>query len=159
MHEVGAVEPLTFHHERLLPEQLLARNDLHRHAEHLRLDGVLEPAIVYRTDAVARAEDKVDEVVVLPRLAQPVWEGQLGAVAGLAERRHRAIHVASAQEEIEVLRVTHDPRVLEEGVRASDEKGNACITEHVQRAAIERVRVARRFVERGLAGSHGVMAG
>jgi hypothetical protein len=68
VHDVGAVEPLALHDERLLPQKLLAGHDLDRHPEHLRLDGVVEPAVVHGTRPVSRVEDEVDEVIVPPRL-------------------------------------------------------------------------------------------
>jgi hypothetical protein len=152
VHDVRTVEPLALHDERLLPEQLLARYDLHRHAEHLRLDRVLEPTVVNGAGAVAGAEHEIDEVLVPPRLREPVREGELGSVARRLECLHRAIEVGAAKEEVEVLRVAHDPRVLEEGVRAADEEGYGRVAEHVQRATVEGVGVLRRLVERRLAG-------
>src|SRR5450631_3506654 len=65
VHDVGAVEPLALHHERLLPEELLAGDDLHRHTQHLRLHGVIEPTVVHHGESIAGAEDEVDEVVML----------------------------------------------------------------------------------------------
>jgi hypothetical protein len=155
VHDVGAVEPLALHDERLLPDQLLAGNDLHRHAEHLRLHRVVEPAVVDLAHAVAGVEHQVDEVIVLPCLAEPVGEGELGAVARVPQRAHRAIHVRATEEEVEVLRVADDSRVLEEGVRAADEKWHRGVAEHVERATVEGVRVLRGGVEGGLTGHGG----
>ena len=85
--DVAAVEALALHDERLRPDHLLGRAEPDRHPEHLVLDRVLEPAVVHPRDAVARAEDHVDEVLAVAGLAQPVGEGALGAVALACERR------------------------------------------------------------------------
>jgi hypothetical protein len=67
--DVGAVVAFALHHERLLPEQLFDRRDLHRHTEDVRLEGELEPEIVHLADAVAGAEYEIHDVAALSALA------------------------------------------------------------------------------------------
>src|SRR5437764_15041997 len=63
----------------------------------------------------------------------------------------------AADEQVEVLRLANDAGVVEECMRAADEKRNARITQDVQRASIEGVRVAPRVVERRLIGHSDVV--
>ena len=83
----------------------------------------VEPAVVDLGDAVAGAEDEVDEVLAAARLAQPVREGQLGAVAGGLEQRSRARSRSSRpEEEVEVLGVAGDAGVALRGEGAADQE-------------------------------------
>ena len=109
--DVGAVVALALHHERLLPEQLFDRRDLHRHAEDVGFERVREPHVVDAADAVARAEDEVDDVVALLGLGEPVRERDLGVIARPARNASSAgIEVVLLEEEVEVLRFADDAR-------------------------------------------------
>jgi hypothetical protein len=152
VHDVSAVEALPLHDKRLLPEKLLDWSDLDRHPEHFGLERVSEPLVVHAADAIARREDQVHMVARLMRLREPVRERDLRAVAGIAKRGERAIQVAASHKEIEVLGVAHDAGVLEIRVGSPHQKWNVRVTQHVQRAAIERVGVATGVVERRLKG-------
>ena len=83
--DVGAVEALALHDQPLRPDHLLGRNQLHVDVEDDAVDRVVEPQLVDDRDAVAGAEDQVDEVVALERLAEPVRKRELRLVAGRLE--------------------------------------------------------------------------
>ena len=57
---------------------------------------VEEPLVIHGTDSVPGVEDEIDEVIVTPRLAQPVRKGELGPIACRLECLHGAIEVAAA---------------------------------------------------------------
>src|SRR5439155_23854979 len=104
--DVGAVEALAFHDQPLRPDHLLRRDELDVHLEDLAGDGALEPELVDDGDAVAGAEDEVDEVLPFPSLADPVREGELGAIAGGLKKPAGAVEVGAADEDVEVLGLT-----------------------------------------------------
>src|SRR2546423_9536482 len=106
--EISAIVTLAFHDERLLPEELLHRSDLHRHSEDIGLVRASEPLIVDVADAVAGTEYQVDGVVPFFRLCQPMWEGDFRVVAALAKRAERRVEVRAANENVEVLRFPND---------------------------------------------------
>src|SRR5262245_15840 len=147
---VGAVEALALHDERLRPDHLLDRNEPDGAAEDLLRYAVLEPLVVDDGDAVARAEDDVDEVVAAARFAQPVREGQLGLAASGAERLEHAFHVARVDADVEIPRVARDSGIALEGVRSADEKLDASVVEQAHRAEIEVAGRARELVVHGM---------
>src|SRR5262245_22317628 len=129
--DVGAVVALPLHHERLLPEQLFDGRYLHRHAEDVGFERVREPFIVDTTDAVARAEYDVDDVVHLTGLREPVRERDFGLIPGLPQRAERGIQIRAPNEEGEVLRLANDAGIGEQRVRAAEEKRHLRIAEAV----------------------------
>src|SRR5262249_17528944 len=113
--QVGHVRPvvaLALLDERLGPDTLLDRSQAHRQAEKRRLDRVLEPGVVAPGDPVASAEDDVHEVTAAEGLAEPVWIGQLDVVAGPGQGVEGAPRVSRSQEDVEILSVSLDARVL-----------------------------------------------
>src|SRR5205085_8471267 len=100
--------------------------------------GVLEPHFVHARDAVAGAEDQIDEVVAVKRLAEPVRKGELTRVTGLAENFAGALEVFAADEDVEVFRVPLDAGVPRVCVRAADEIFNAFAVETAERVTIKR---------------------
>jgi hypothetical protein len=79
--DVGAVEALALHDQSLRPDHLLGWNEAHRHPDHFRRHGVIEPDVVDLRDAVAGAEDQIDEVVAVKCLAEPMRKRQLRLVS------------------------------------------------------------------------------
>src|SRR6266550_9403139 len=79
---VGAVEALPLHDERLGPDHLLGRNEVHALAENDVLGGVLEPAVVDHRDSISRAEDDIHVGPAPVNLAKPVRKCKL---SGLTE--------------------------------------------------------------------------
>ena len=93
-------------------------------------------------DAVARAEDDVDEVGAALRLAEPVRERDLGLAPGAREHGEHFVDVARTHEDVEVLGMPLDPRVARERIRAADEERDLRVVESLHRARVEREGVA-----------------
>ena len=83
--------------------------------------------------------------------APEIRPSRVGGNGGL-ERLHRAVLVVRADEEVEVLGVADDVRVVQERVRPADEEWNLRLAQDVHRPAIEGVRVEDRVVLGRLAG-------
>ena len=96
---------------------------------HLELGRTRE--VLVADGSARRVEDEVDEVVLLPRLVQPVLGWLLGAESCLAEHVERAVGVLFAEEEVDVVI----------GRRAAARPDRETATEHVVDA---RSRVAPR---------------
>src|SRR6266536_2922599 len=118
---VVAVEALPLAHERLRPDHLLGRREQHGAPHDLCRPRVLEPGIVHRAEAVAGREDEVDEPLASVALPDPDRVQELGPEPRALEGPECRLEVAPAQEDVEVLRVPEDPRVLEERVGARDD--------------------------------------
>ena len=86
-------------------------------------------------------------IVALLCLREPVRKGDLCPVAGECERLERLVDIGASHEEIEVLRLANDAGVVQDRVRATDQKRDARVAQHVQRATIEGVGVAPGIVE------------
>jgi hypothetical protein len=113
---------------------------------------VLEPEVVDAGDTIPRAEDDIHEITALMGFAEPVREAHLGAVATERKRLERAVEVLAHDEQIEILRVADDARIVQESVRATHQERHSGVTEDMQRAPVEGVRTVRRLVERRLIG-------
>src|SRR5690349_8081046 len=150
--DVAAVEALPLHDEGLRPDHLLGRNEPDGAAEDLVEHAMVEPLVVDDRDAVAGAEDDVDEVVATPRLAEPVRERQVGFAARRRQRREHAVDVARMDEDVEVLRVARDAGVALERVGAAHEEVDARLVEALHGAEVE---IAGR---RGQRVVHGMVA-
>jgi len=98
--DVGAVEALALHDERLGPDGFFRRAELHRNAKDFLLDGVLEPAVVDFGDAVAGVENDVNEVLAVMRFGEPMVEGDLGLEAAAREGVKHAPYIAQHSGEI-----------------------------------------------------------
>src|SRR6266536_67786 len=118
---VVAVEALPLAHERLRPDHLLGRREQHGAPHDLCRPRVLEPGIVHRAEAVAGREDEVAEPLAAVALPDPDRVQELGPEPRALEGPECRLEVAPAQEDVEVLRVPEDPRVLEERVGARDD--------------------------------------
>src|SRR5262245_40039111 len=90
---VGAVKAFTLHDERLLPDELLRRTELDRHAEHLPVAGMSKPGIVDGAETVAGAENDIQQRFAVEGLSQPVRKSNLGPVAGTGKCRQRGLTV------------------------------------------------------------------
>ena len=87
--DVGAVEALALHQERLRPDHFLDRHQPHRKAERLVPHRIRKPLVVHFGHAVAAGENQVDEELALAaavRLAEPVRKRELGGDAFFGER-------------------------------------------------------------------------
>jgi hypothetical protein len=98
---------------------------------------VLEPEVVDFGHAVARAEDQVDESVIVVGLAEPVREVALDLVAGRGQRLQRPLEVAHVDEQVEVLGMADDPGVAGEGVGAADQERDSVLLELPHGPAVE----------------------
>ncbi len=110
--DVGPVKPLAFLDVSLRPDHLLGGAELDRDAEDLGVGRVREPLLIDLGHAVARAVDDVDELVLAASLGQPVRERNFGAIPGGGERLEDPVAVAPGEEDVQVLRMPFDPRVL-----------------------------------------------
>jgi hypothetical protein len=128
---------LAFHDQSFGPDHLLGGNELDVHAEHLFLHGMLEPAVVHHGHAVARAEDQVDEVLAVMRLAQPVRERERGFVARFLKRPGGAAEVVAADEDVEVFGVALDAGVARVSVCAAHEMRDGGVLQDGERVAVE----------------------
>ena len=81
-------------------------------------------------------------------------KGDLRVVAGLAQSAERRVEIGASDEQVEVFRLANDSRVVEKCVGAADEERHTRVAEDVERAAVERIRVASWIVEGRLIG-HG----
>jgi hypothetical protein len=134
---VGAVEPLALLNERLGPQHLFDRTQLDGQVEDRPHRRVREPLLIDTRDAIARAVDHVDEVLAAIRLAEPMRKRDGRRVAGTTECAQTALEVSAADEDVEVLGVALDARVVGEGVTTSDKDIDTGSLEHVERAAVE----------------------
>jgi hypothetical protein len=150
--DVRAVEPLALLDERFRPDHLLGRAEVHALVEDVIGHGVVEPVLVDTREAIARAEDDVDEEFAVVGFAEPVRERLLGDVAGRPERGQGRLEVFLADEDVEVLGVALDAGVAREGVGAADQHREARLAEHAQGMAVElaRLRVQERSCRRHL---------
>jgi hypothetical protein len=123
--DVGPVEAIPLHHERLGPDALLGRGHHDANAQHLLLGRVLEPLLVHHRDAVPRAEDDVDEAGRRADLRQPMGEDQVGLVPGLGRCAQESLDVAGADEDVEILGRAVDACLMHERERAPDQERNA----------------------------------
>jgi hypothetical protein len=138
VHHVGAVVALPLLHESLGPEDLLGRAEVDVAPQDLPLHGVAGTRGRPPPRPVPRAVDQVHEQPVLEvGLGQPVGEGALAAGAGGREHAQGGVHVAAAEEEIEVLRVADDSRVGCEGIRPSHQGGHARLRKSIERPLID----------------------
>ena len=117
------------------------------HAEHISLHGELEPHVIHPAHAVAGGEHEVHHVLTVGGLREPVRKGDLRPVARFTQRLERGLDVVLAHEQIEVLCLAHDARVLEQRMRSAHEERDARVAQHVERAAIEGVRIPSRCAE------------
>src|SRR6266852_1180070 len=123
MEDVGAVEPLALLNERFRPDHFLDRRQADDEAEHVGLRRVLEPEIVHARDAVARAEDHVDEVIAAMDLPEPVRKRNLGVVPKALEGLAHARTVLRLHEDVDTLRVARPVRIMRTSDRSADQKG------------------------------------
>src|SRR6476469_419915 len=72
MRDVGSVEALALHDQTFRPQHLFWRDEQNVEIEHAFADRFLEPYVVDFGLSVSGAEDQIDEVVVVPRLPDPV---------------------------------------------------------------------------------------
>ena len=122
-----------------------AGHELHRHAEHFFVDRVREPLVVDFGDAVAGAEDHVDELVAVMRLGQPVAERDLGLEARRASaRRACAARRAAARRCRSPSSSAKCPRSTWNAIAAADHVRHAAAVQHLERRAIQ-----LRFLGRG----------
>src|ERR1051326_3974213 len=135
--DVRAVEALALHDQSLRPDHLLGRNQLDVHVEHFLSHRELEPSVVDTRDAVARAENQIDEVLAFVGLAEPVRKRQLRVVSRALKRRLRARKIVAADEDVEVFRMALDAGVTRERVRAADEMRDAGLRQNRERVSIE----------------------
>jgi hypothetical protein len=112
MNDIGAVEALTLLDECLRPDHLLDRRQSDDRAEHVGFRRVVEPQIVDAGDAVARAEDHVDEVIAAVDLAEPVRKRQRGLVAERLECGQHTRAVVRPHEDVDVLRIARHAREI-----------------------------------------------
>src|SRR4029079_15374888 len=63
-------------------------------------------------------------------LCQPMWKGEGRLVAGALKRSNRRGDIAFAKKEIEIFGVANHSRIAPEGVGATDEKRDFCLTQH-----------------------------
>ena len=138
MRHVGTIEALALHDEGLGPDRLLGRAQLDRHAEHGRLDRVLEPSVVDHGDAVAGTEDDVDHALGGDGLGQPVRERDLGPAADRREHGERGLEIATSQEDVQILRVSRDAGVALEREGATDQERKLRLDESGEGLAIQR---------------------
>src|SRR5438874_3956638 len=148
--DVRTIEALALHDEGLGPDHLFRRDQPHRTAEDFFLHAVDEPFVIHGGDAVAGAEDDVDEILPAPRLAEPVWERQLRLAARRAQRLEYALEVARMDEDVEVLRVPGDAGVALERVCAADEEVDTRLVEQAHRAQVELSGGRRQCVVHGM---------
>ena len=136
MNDVRAVIPLTFHHEALRPDHLLRWAELHRQAEDHAVRGLVEPLLIDRRAAVARAPDDIDGVIADHGLPEPVGKPHLGGKAGKRERGERRLAVLGQHECVQVLRLAREARVALERVAAPNEERNTGLPEGDQRGDV-----------------------
>ena len=138
VHHVGAVEALALLHEALRPDHLFSGTQADGAIEQLRRGRVREPEIVDARDAIAGAEDDVHEIRTAVDFSEPVRKRQLGAVPDRGEQVEDAPAVCRLDEQVEILRVALDARVLGERERAADQIRDRGLVEPRQRARVER---------------------
>lgn len=106
--------------------------------EDLPLEGVLEPPVIYLGDAVARAEDHVDELLSVECLPKPVRKHQGGSAPGQGEDLQDPVAVAPAHEDVQIPGMAFDAGVAPEGVPAADEKGDPRFCQRLEGLTEER---------------------
>ncbi len=137
MLDVGTVEAFALHDVGFLPDDLLGRANRQREAEDVCFARELEPFVIHFADAVAGAEDEVDEIRLLVHLGQPVGEGHFHRVAGSAESFDGALNVLRTKEHIEVLGIAPDIGVRTHRIGTADEEGDGCRTQDVNGGTVE----------------------
>jgi hypothetical protein len=137
MIDIGAVEALALHDERLRPDHFLRGTQLHRDPEDLVGNGVREPFVVDGGDPVAGAVDDVDEIATRERLAEPVGKRHLRPKARSRQDVKRFFQVPLSHEKVEVLRVAADAGVARRRVRPAHEEPNPRGLECKKGAAVE----------------------
>ena len=125
------------HDERLRPDHLFRRQDPHGGFEQHRVAGAGEPAVVELIDAVAEAEDDVDDGVLPRHLAQPVARHELRLVSEIGEELQDLRRGPRHREEVEVLRLSVDSGVDPQGVGAADQVRNPGLLQRSQRPTVE----------------------
>ena len=139
VHHVGAVEALALLHKALRPNHLLRGTQLHGDVEEPGVDRVREPEIVDARDAVAGAEDDVDEMMAAVDLPQPMRERQLGAIPERVEDSEHLTAVFRPHEDVEVLGVALNFCVFGEREGAADEIRHARFVEPLQGPGVKRL--------------------
>ena len=109
MDDVGAVVAMAELHESLGPDQFGRRDHLYARAEHLHMQGMVEPLIANRCHAMPRGEDQVEKMLTAEDFTQPTFVFDLNRVAKALEMAEDVGKVARLAEDIQVLVVRETP--------------------------------------------------
>jgi hypothetical protein len=91
------------------------------------------PRLIHHGDAIAGVIDEVDQEAAPEGLVQPAVDVALGAPAcRLLECRDGTVRIGPGEEEIQILGVAVDARVVGVGVRASHDEGDARFLQEAQ---------------------------
>ena len=115
---------------------------------------MLEPGISHLRQAVAGAEDDVNEILAGENLAQPVFEGRCRAVACLRACLQRARVIPGPNENVEIFRLAMDGGVTGEGITATNQNGDARLLEKIQHLAVKGLHFLRQFPRKRIGRLH-----
>ena len=136
VHDIRHVVTMPLADEQAVPDQFLRRGDSDWCGRENSRTAVLDPAFIDLRDAVAHAEDQIDEVLADGCLREPVRVFEARHEPCIAKRSGCGHDGRRLEKQIEVLGLSVDPGVFVDGVCAGDDIGDVGGVEGSERAAV-----------------------